>query len=219
MSLTKSLAFLKDLQENNSKEWMDEHKSYYFEAKEEFLSFVEAVIGQVSKFDPNITGLQPKKCIFRINRDIRFSKDKRPYKNNFGMALAEGGRNSGNPVYYFHLQPNGESMIAGGMYQPEPEALKKIRQEIDYNPQDLKNIIASDRFKKTFGVLSGESLKSAPKGYPKDHPNIELLRFKSFVALKKISDKDLSSNQLLEEISLSFEAMHPFNQYLSVAIS
>ncbi len=219
MNLEKSMAFLKELNRNNSKEWMDANKAMYHEAKSEFLEFVVEIINEVSKFDPTIANTEPKKSIFRINRDIRFSKNKSPYKNNFGMTLAEGGRNSGNPVYYFHLQPHGETMVAGGMYQPETDALKKIRQEIDYSPHELKKVIENEAFRDEFGVLSGETLKTAPKGYPKDHPNIALLRYKSFVAYRKFSDVKVSSPSLKADISKAFQALYPLNQYLSVAIS
>jgi len=219
MNLEKSMAFLRQLNQNNSKEWMDENKPLYQEAKQEFLEFVAQVTTEVSKFDPTIESAEPKKSIFRINRDVRFSKNKSPYKNNFGMALAEGGRNSGNPIYYFHLQPHGESMVAGGIYQPETEVLKKIRQEIDYNPHDLKAVIEKRAFREEFGALAGEKLKLAPKGYPKDHPNIELLRHKSFVGVRQLNDQQITSSSLILDVSKAFEAVYPLNQYLSVAIS
>lgn len=219
MALEKTLAFLSDLSQHNTREWMEANKKTYLGAKDEFLLFVQQLIDGVGKFDSTISGLEAKKSIFRINRDIRFSANKDPYKNNMGASLAEGGRNSGNPVYYFHLQPGGESMLAGGLYMPEAETLKKIRQEIDYNPGDLKKIIEGKEFTKVFGALGGEKLKTAPKGYPKDHPNIELLRHKSFIVWRKLSDKEVTSAKAINQVLKEFELIYPFNQYLSVAIS
>lgn len=216
--MEKVLSFISALDQNNNKEWMDSNKKWYLEAKEEFKSVTEQLIRRTSLFDPAVADLEPKKCIFRINRDIRFSNDKRPYKNNFGMAMGEGGRNAGNPIYYFHVQP-GNSFVAGGLYMPEAETLKKIRQEVDYNAPELKKIVEEPSFVKAFGALEGEKLKTAPKGYPKDHPNIELLKLKSYVVSHPLSNDEVASNGLVDSVVELFKLIKPLNDYLAVAIS
>lgn len=218
MTLKNSLAFLTALAENNTKEWMDSNREWYQAARGEFIAFVNQLIAGMQSFEPGVAGLEGKKCIFRINRDIRFSNDKRPYKTNFGAAISEGGKHSENPSYYFHLQP-GENFIGGGIYMPEAEVLKKIRQEVDYNPEELKKIAEDPVFRKRYGAIQGEKLKSAPKGYPKDHPNIEFLKLKSFTVFHSVTDADVSEEGILEATLESFRIMKPFNEYLSVAVS
>lgn len=219
MALSKSLAFLKEIRSNNHKDWMQANKPAYQEAREEFLDFVGEVITKMTAIDEGLAGLDPKKCIFRINRDIRFSKDKSPYKTNFGMYLSEGGKNSGKAGYYFHLEPGDNSFLAGGIYAPEPENLAKVRQEIDYNPGELKKIVDQKRFKELFGVLQGDSLKRAPKGYSEDHPNIDLLKLKSFIVLHKVADKDVQHWASADQCVAVFEEIRPLNEYFNVAIS
>ena len=143
MNTSLILTFLQQLESHNSKEWMDDHRAQYQTARQSFIDLTTHLLEKLSVDDEGLQGLDPKKCIFRINRDIRFSKDKSPYKNNFGAAMAEGGRNSGNPVYYLHVQPQNESFIAGGLYQPSSDVLSKVRQEIDYNASELKTITSA----------------------------------------------------------------------------
>lgn len=218
MNLAKSHQFLKSLGQNNNKEWMDENRAVYKEAREEFIAFVDTIIQGMQVFDPGLAGLRGKDCIFRINRDIRFSNDKRPYKSNFGAAISEGGRHSENPSYYLHVQP-GENFIGGGIYMPGGELLKKIRQEVDYNPEELKKIVADPIFKKAYGEIRGEKLKTAPKGYPKDHPNIEFLKLKSYVVMHKLDDSEVKTDGFEAKCLDYFKIMKPFNDYLAVAVS
>jgi len=213
------LHFLAELQQNNQKEWMDAHRDWYLQAKEEFLLLVRHLLGEITTFDEGLLGLDPKKCIFRINRDIRFSKDKSPYKNNFGAYMVEGGKKSSNAGYYIHLQAGNESFIGGGMYHPERENLAKIRQEIDYNPAELKQITDRPAFRDKFGMIQGEKLKRAPKGYEPDHPNIELLKLKDFVVIHKLSDEDLQADDFKDKAVDMFKTIQPFISYLNVAIS
>jgi uncharacterized protein (TIGR02453 family) len=213
------LHFLSELEQNNHKEWMDAHREWYQEAKDEFLSLVGYLLGEMSIIDEGLLGLQPKDCIFRINRDIRFSKDKSPYKNNFGVFMAEGGKKSPNAGYYLHLQPGDESFIGGGMYHPDPETLAKVRQEIDYNAADLKKITDTKEFKNYFGAIQGDKVKRAPKGYEPDHPNIELLKLKDFIVMHKLSDNTVGTDDFKEMVVSIFKEMEPFVRYLNVAIS
>ncbi len=212
------LEFLKQLSNHNDRDWMHANKKSYNHAKDEFKDFVASLISGIGHFDESVLGLEPKDCIFRVNRDIRFSKDKSPYKTHFGAAIMEGGRKSPNPTYYLHIEP-GKSFVAGGIYLPESEILKKVRQEIDYNPTELKNVVEGDDFKKAFGAITGEQLKTAPKGYPKDHPNIELLRHKSFLITHDLTDKKVLASNFEKTVLGLFKLMHPFNQYFAVAMS
>lgn len=218
MNLSNSLNFLSQLSQNNTKEWMDANKKWYQECRQEFISVVDAILKEMAVFEPGMANLEAKKCIFRINRDIRFSNDKSPYKVNFGAAISEGGKHSENPSYYFHLQP-GQNFVGGGIYMPAGEVLKKIRQEVDYNPEELKKIVEEEDFKTVFGAIRGEKLKSAPKGYPKDHPNIEFLKLKSFTVMTEFDDARVSQESVVEEVVKVFEIMKPFNDYLGVAVS
>jgi uncharacterized protein (TIGR02453 family) len=211
------LAFLSDLTDHNDRDWMTANKKYYQEAKKAFEEQVNELIEGISGFDEELVGLAPKDCIFRINRDIRFSKDKSPYKTNFGAAMTPGGKKNPLPTYYIHVQP-GNSFLAGGMYMPQPAELAKIRQEIDYNAGELKKIVEDSDFQKTWGQLTGEELKTAPKGYPKDHPNIDLIRKKSFIVVKNLSNEELLTDQFTQEAIRMFKILYPFNQYLSVAV-
>lgn len=207
------LKFLSGLEKNNTKEWFHENNDTYQNLRSEFIEFVGELIEEVSTFDKGVAGLDPKKCIFRINRDIRFSKDKSPYKNNFGAAMGEGGKKTEKAGYYFHAEP-GKSFIAGGIWMPSSEVLTNIRQEIDYNQKEFKNLIEAKDFKKYFGELEGESLKTAPKGYTTDHPMIEVIRQKSFVMTHYFEDKELMEIKA-KEVAKIFEKMKPVNEFLN----
>ncbi|WP_425390144.1 DUF2461 domain-containing protein [Ekhidna sp.] len=218
MDLQFTLDFLKDLAQNNHKEWMDDNKKRYLEAKSNVIELVDDVITKVSSFDPSISTLEPKKCLFRINRDIRFSKNKDPYKTNFGAFLVEGGKKSGNPGYYIHIQP-GNNFLGGGIYQPPSETLQKVRQEIDYNGKELKSIINDKTFSETYPEPhSADSLKTAPKGYPKDHEHIELLQLKHYVFMRQATDKEVTSKGFPENVARDFKVLFPFNQFLSKSL-
>ncbi|MFZ9044618.1 MAG: DUF2461 domain-containing protein [Cyclobacteriaceae bacterium] len=212
------LTFLSELAKHNSREWMTENKKYYLSNKKVFESIISQLIEGISKFDPEVSGLTPKDCTFRINRDIRFSRDKSPYKTNFGAAITPGGKKSPQPTYYFHLEP-GNAFLAGGVYMPQPQELGKIRQEIDYNAEELKKIAESTSFRETWGEITGEELKTCPKGYPKDHPNIDLIRKKSFIVMHPLDRRLLISESFIEQAVEKYASLYPFNQYLSVAIS
>ncbi len=218
MDLQYSLDFLTDLAKNNHKQWMDDNKKRYLQAKEHIIDLVSDILQKTSQFDPSISSIEPKKTLFRINRDIRFSKNKDPYKTNFGAFLVEGGRNSGKAGYYLHIQP-GNNFLGGGIYQPSSEVLSKVRQEIDYNGQELKDIINSAEFKKTYPEAhSADRLKTAPKGYPKDHEHLDLLQLKHYVYMRSASDKEVVSSGFSELVAQSFNVLFPFNQFLAKAL-
>src|ERR1700761_3663089 len=184
--------FLKKLVVNNNREWFQANKAEHDKARENVIEFAGELIKQIHLVDPQVdTGLDPKKCVMRIYRDIRFRIDKTPYKNNFGISIPTLGSRGGVVEYYFQIQP-GKSFIAGGYWMPETEHLKKIRQEIDYNAAELKRIIDGAEFKKLFGDFRAqEQLKTAPREYDADNENIGLLKLKSFIVLHQVKDKDL----------------------------
>ena len=173
--LQPTLDFLLALQKHNNKPWFDAHRDAYQEAKQRFEEFVDAFIDEFRSIE-DFADLSAKDCLFRINRDVRFSKDKSPYKPNMGASIALGGKHSIRAPYYIHLEPPDKSFLAGGVYMPTPDQLAAIRQAIDRDPEKLKAAITSRPFKKYFGTLSGEKLKTPPRGYASDHPEIELLK-------------------------------------------
>ena len=218
MDLQHILNFLVALQRNNNKAWMEENQVDYQKARNTFIDITDFLIKGMASLDKHVADLEPKRCIFRINRDIRFSKDKSPYKANMGAYLAKGGRNNGYAGYYLHLAPNDQSFIAGGIYQPTADVLKKIRQEIDYNGDDLDAAVNTAHFKKLFGSLQGEKLKRPPKGYDIDHPQIEWLKMKSFLATCSVKDSVVVKKGFLPQVLTTFQALVPLNQFLNTAI-
>jgi uncharacterized protein (TIGR02453 family) len=213
-----TFSFLKKLEANNNRDWFEKNKPAYLNAKEEFEVFVQEIINGIAKFDKRISpDLLAKDCTFRIYKDVRFSKDKTPYKNNMGANINPGGKKSLLAGYYFHLQPEG-SFLAGGVYMPEPEILNAIRQEIDYNSAPLLKILKSASFKKYFKGLDEEgALKTAPKGYDKEHPLIDLLRNRHFIASHAFTNKQVLDKNSAKEIVAGFKAMYPFLEYLRAA--
>lgn len=213
------LNFLAQLQENNNKAWMDAHRAEYQEARQTLLDLTEQLIQSMEKIDSTLASLKPANCIFRINRDIRFSKDKSPYKTNMGIYLSAGGKNGTYAGYYLHLQPNNQSFIAGGLYQPTPEILKNVRQEIDYNGADLEAIVSTKKFKDLFGSLQGEKLQRVPKGYDETNPYSEWLKLKSFLAMHPLSDAAVSQPTLLNDIFQVLQALVPLIQFFNQAMN
>ncbi len=210
--------FLKKLESNNNRDWFEKNKNNYLKAKEDFEIFVQEIINGISKFDKKISpDTKAKDCTFRIYKDVRFSKDKTPYKNNMGASINPGGKKSPIPGYYFHVQPN-SSFIAGGVWMPEPEVLNAIRQEIDYNSKPLLKILNSASFKKYYKKLDDDgALKTAPKGYDKEHPLIDLLRNRHFIVSHTFGNKQILDKNAAKEIVAGFKAMHPFLEYLREA--
>lgn len=187
MIAKETMTFLKSLSRNNNREWLLAHKPAFEKAKEDFANFVSDLIGRISKFDPAVGGLLPESCVFRIYRDIRFSKDKKPYKSNFGAYISPGGRKSMAPGYYFHLEP-GQSFLAAGKHNPESSELLLMRTAVATNTDEFLKIINAKSFKKCFSEIHGEKLKTAPKGFPSDHKAVEYLKFKSIMAFVELHD-------------------------------
>ena len=217
-----TLKFLQSLKKNNSKEWFDTNRKQYESAKADFAALVDAIIKNLGKKDPSIAGLSAKNCVFRINRDVRFSKNKEPYKTNMGASITAGAKKVMMAGYYFHLEPGGKSFVGGGLYMAEPDKLKKVRQEIDYNWEEFSKIIQDKKFKSIYADLDkseGMSLVREPKGYEKDNPAINYIKLKSWIALKPITDKQLTENELVKTITDSFEALFPLIDFLNKALS
>jgi uncharacterized protein (TIGR02453 family) len=214
--------FLKELKKNNNKAWFDSHRENFISAKAEFETLVEKLISITGAFDKDIKELQPKNCTFRMNRDIRFSKDKTPYKANMGASFNRGGKKSIFAGYYFHLEPGGKSFAGGGLWMPEAAELKKLRQEIDYCFPEFKKIITGSVFKKQYPGLEmneGQMLVNVPKGYEKENPAASFLKLKSFVATRNIPDTLLQSPTLISEAGAAFKALMPLVKFMNRSIS
>ena len=214
-----TLKFLKDLKNNNNKPWFDDHRKQYETARADFYTLVEKLIQAISKFDAPIGLLTVKECVFRINRDVRFSKDKAPYKSNMACYFNQGGKNGLGAGYYLHVEP-GKSFAAGGIWVPEPAILAGIRQEIDYNFTDWKKITENKSFKKKFteGITSNDSLVRPPKGYDENNPAIEFLKMKSFIVRKAFADADLQHKSFVTEVAKTFNTMKPLIDFLNTAL-
>ena len=211
-----SLDFMTSLSHNNNRDWFIKNKPLYLNAKENYESLIQVIINKITDFDPILKGLEVKNCVYRINRDIRFSNDKSPYKTHFGAFIVRGGKKNADKFagYYIHVEP-GKSIIAGGAYVPPTPWLSAIREKIDTEPETLLKIINSKDFKKYFGKVDGEKLKKAPKGYPSDHPNIDLLRLKSFLVVNEVNDALVLSDKYLNHTINVLQVMKPFNDFLS----
>ncbi len=191
------IKFLSALKKNNNKQWFDTHRNQYELIKKDFRLFVGQLINSIAVFDNSINFLEPKDCVFRINRDVRFSKDKRPYKNNLAAYFNKGGKKGGGAGYYIHIEP-GKSYMAAGVWMPPSEELSKIRQEIDYNFDEWKKLLSEKSFKKYFNgtIAFKESLVRPPKGYTEDNPAIEYIKLKSFVAMCSFTQEETTSKDL-----------------------
>ena len=211
--LKPTLDFLKGLKRNNNRYWFESHRQRYQLARSQFEAYVTALIQELAPVD-GLGGLSAKECIFRLNRDLRFSKDKSPYKIHMSAYIAPGGRKSRKLGYYVHVSPGDQSMIAGGMHEPDPQQIARWRQTIDRDPGPFKRIIDEKSFRQYFGGVAGERLKTAPKGFPRDHPQLELLRLKQVTAMRPLADKDLLGRNLVQDTLRTFKAMKPFLKHL-----
>lgn len=215
-----TLQFLDNLKSNNNREWFNDNKELYKEALENFSAFIDELIPRIGLFDSSIAHRTAKDCIFRIYRDVRFSKDKSPYKTHFGAHITSAVKKSeihSKAGYYIHIEPRA-TMLGGGAYLPQGQWLKAIRQEIHYNAPELKKIINSADFKKYFGNMEGEKLKSSPRDYPANHPEIELLKYKSFLATNTCNDDMVISEIFLNHCADTFKALYPFDCFLNNAV-
>lgn len=213
--MQKVLDFLSVLKDNNHREWMQDNQPMYKEAKHQFELLVGEILMDLSASDASLAGLQAKDCIFRLHRDVRFSKDKSPYKTNMAAVFSKGGKKSLYALHYLHIEPGNASMLAGGLYMPPADVLKKVREEIDYNSDEFSSILHHADFIKYFGQLEGEKLKRPPKGYNADDPNLEWLKHKSYLAVHALPDELLIKENFTAYASEVFKAMRPFNAFLN----
>ena len=211
-----TIKFLADLSRHNDRLWFAENRSRYEAARENYIRFVQAVIDEIVTFEPIYRGLEAKSCIFRINRDTRFSHDKSVYKTNFGAFMVRGGKKNGDkfPGYYLHIEP-GQSFVAGGAYIPPAPWLSAIRENISENGDRLVRIISSRDYMSYFSGLEGEKLKVPPRGYAKDNPHIELIKMKSFLAERQFTDAEVISPGFFATVTRAFRAMKPLNDFLT----
>jgi uncharacterized protein (TIGR02453 family) len=216
-----TFSFLKSLKKNNNKPWFDANRSRYEEAKNDFTALAEKLLKSLAAFDPTVAHLQAKDCLFRINRDVRFSNNKDPYKTNMAFYASKKGRKAMDCAgYYLHVEP-GKSFVAGGLWMPMPPELKKVRQEIDYNYADFQKLLKAKSFQKHFTDLEKSEemvLSRPPKGYEATNPAIEYLKLKSFIASSQVGDDALTTAGAIQSISSVFSAMHPFLLFLNRAL-
>ena len=214
------LDFLSQLTVNNNREWFQQNKVWYEKSRKEVEVFVSEMITTISAIDPALQTPAMKDCIFRIFRDVRFGADKSPYKTNFGAFIARGGRKSSNPGYYFHFEP-GKSMLAGGVYMPQPDTLKLLRNEVYYHSDELKGILSKPSFKKYFDQLGDfDKLKKAPKDFPADFPDIDLLKYRSYIVSQDIPDTVVSDPEGYRKLVVDMvRELQPFMAFLNRAIS
>lgn len=208
-----TLKFLEKLSANNNREWFAEHRKEYELAKNNFTDFINELIPEINQMDNFITDVDAKNSIFRIFKDVRFSKDKSPYKTNFGAAICKGGRKSEYPGYYLHIMPNGETFVGGGIYHPQAAVLNAIRKEIEFNTNQFYNIIHAKSFQNTFGQLKGDSLSRPPKGFDKEHPAIEDLKRKDFLMLHKVKDEQVTQSNFKQYCLEQFSKMKPLDEF------
>lgn len=211
-----TLAFLRELRKNNNRDWFNDHKDRYREEHAKMLDFAETLIARMSTHD-QLEPMTGKQSLFRIYRDVRFSKDKSPYKVNFAGQLkrATKWRRGG---YYYHIEP-GNGFLGGGFWAPNSADLKRIRQELAADAEPVRKILASKEFRHYFGELQGEQLKTAPQGYSVDHPNIDLLRYKQFLLTRPFTDKEMTDPGFLDDVVVTFQAMRPFFDYMSEVLT
>jgi uncharacterized protein (TIGR02453 family) len=218
MMMREIYQFVSDLEQNNDKTWFGNNRDRYESTRSKFLYLTEVLINEIRSFDPEIGFLEPKNCMFRIHRDIRFSNNKAPFKTNYGSYIARGGRSGGNPGYYFQVQANGQSFLSAGIYMPDAEKLKAIRNQIYEHPEAFLEIIHEPDFQSRFALFADDKLKTAPNGYPKDWEHIDLLRYKSYAPFRMIPDEELYDPSLVEHLVEDFSYLHRFNQFLYEAI-
>lgn len=220
MITKEALQFLADLIANNNTEWMHTNKKRYENYKKDYHSFIASILAEMKPLDRTLEPLEVKNCTFRINRDIRFSKDKSPYKTNMGVWFTQNKNRKNSPGYYIHYEKR-NSFIAGGVWCPEATELKQIRKEIEFFHDDLEKIIADKNFKKEFGEITRDEnnmLKKAPKDFDPNHPAIEFLKLKSFTASAKIDDKLFTDKDFSKIVAQKLISLKPLNDFLTRAL-
>ncbi|MDB5137888.1 MAG: hypothetical protein JWP37_4491 [Mucilaginibacter sp.] len=207
-----SIDFLKDLSNNNNRDWFNQHKDRYMEAQGDIIAFADSLLVEMNKHD-KIETASGKKSVFRIYKDVRFSKDKTPYNTHWSGALKRATKKL-RGGYYFRIEP-GNSFLAGGFFGPESNDIKRIRQDIDANYKEWGSLLSDQTLVKTFGKMKGQKLGSTPRGYAKDHPAIDILRYKQFLFKYEFTDEEVSSPDFLYKVNDIFKKMRPFFDFMS----
>jgi uncharacterized protein (TIGR02453 family) len=218
MLQSSTIQFLKSLKKNNNKDWFEKNRKQYELAKSDYLDFVTKVLQELQIFDKTLLELQPKQCVFRLNRDVRFSKNKDPYKTNFGASFSKGAKKIQSAGYYFHLEP-GENFVGGGLWMPMAPDLNKVRQEIDYCFKEFSSILKKPNFKTTYGDMDNSmKLVRPPKGFEIDNPALDYLKLKSFVVTRPMKDIELTDKALIKNVVKDFKSIAPLVHFLNRAI-
>ncbi len=220
MITKEAVQFLDDLIANNNTDWMHANKKRYENYKKDYHNYIAGILAEMKPLDQSLEPLDVKNCTFRINRDIRFSKDKSPYKTNIGVWFTQNKFRKNSPGYYIHFE-KGNSFIAGGVWCPEPEQLKRIRKEIAFFHEDLEAIVDNEMFKKEFGTITRDennTLKKAPKDFDANHPAIEFLKLKSYTASQKIKDSDFLDPNFSKIVAQKLMVLKPLNDFLNRAL-
>jgi uncharacterized protein (TIGR02453 family) len=212
------LSFLQELKQNNCKEWMDNHREWYHQIRRQLIADAKYIIKELTELDTRFKELSPNDCLFRINRDIRFSKNKQPYKENLALYFSLLGKKSFGPGYYLHIEP-GNSFFACGCWMPPTNVLNKIRQEIDYNNKQFLSIINNRLFKKYFNTINGDKIKTNPKGFDKENPLIEYLKLKSYIVSYQFNNEQINTGDFLITCKDLIKYAKPFHDFLFVAIA
>lgn len=211
-----TIDFLKKLKKNNNRDWFGANKKLYEDARYDFEVLIFEIIQKISDYDESISGVEPKDCMFRIYRDVRFSKNKAPYKTNFGASINAGGR-KGHEVagYYVHVSPE-ECFLGGGLYFPQPERLAGVRNRIAANYKSFRKIVDNKDFVKYFKKLWGDhALKTTPKGFDKEHPAMEFLKLKSFIGGHNVKQEKALSKGFADYTAKVFKPLKPLNDFLN----
>ena len=208
--------FLKGLKKNNNREWFQKHKAEADVAQAHFLELVSGLIFALSEYDETLTTIDPKSCVFRIYRDVRFSKDKSPYKTHLGAYICAGGRKSDTiPGYYLHFEPGGESMFAAGYYMPEKTVLDNLRKDVASDKSRIATMLADKTFRKEFPMLGeDDKAKRVPRGYDAAHPRAELLKLRHFFVYANLPDSVMTGKKLLHMLAAKGESLHRWTQML-----
>lgn len=208
--------FLKKLKKNNDREWFTKNKGKYLVQHQNLIEFADAVLEETKKHD-NIETPTGKKTLLRIYRDVRFSKNKSPYKTHWAGSLKRATKNL-RGGYYFHIE-EGNSFVGGGFWAPNKDDLLRFREDIASDAKPLRKIINSKSFKDTFGTIDGEQLKTCPKGFDKEHPDVDLLRYKQYIISKQFTDEEVLSPDFAKQVSDTFKKMRPFFDYMSESVT
>ncbi len=210
--------FLIELQINNNRAWFNDNKQRYLEAKKLFETFVDRLIQKLKTVDQSIDVESAKDCVFRIYRDTRFSKNKTPYKENFGASITRGGRKSPFAGYYIHIETD-NSFVGGGIYHPDSGVLKALRQHIFEHTEEFKQIINDKNFKVYFPKIYGDKLKMAPKGFAKDFSDIDLLKHKDYAVIHKLDNDFFLQDDVVKQVLKIYEILKPFNDFLNAPLA